>query len=403
MNNIAILGGAFGDEGKGRIVHDFSPKYDWVVRFNGGANAGHTIYRDNKKYVHNLLPSVDFRVPKVKAYLGAGMVIDLEKLSDEIITAEKDFPGVAHGIYVDKNAFIVESKHKSDDKIQNVHIGSTNRGIGPAYADKVARKGTRISDLLFNQENEYTHLFNKMKSLGVNFVSLLEVKQEMLKSKILFESAQGVLLDINHGIYPYVSSSDCTLGGIYASGFAFAPPDDVYGVVKCYATKVGEGPFPTEIFGSAADTLRERGNEYGATTGRPRRIGWLDLPALQYACAVSGINKLIITKMDILSGMDKIPICTKYEKPVIDSKDFFTAQPIYSEMDGWKSVNKTATTIYRGDYDDFNPDFEYEIHNFLSVVQQATQCKITHISCGITPQDIHYIPYLKVKSDYVME
>jgi adenylosuccinate synthase len=383
--NIAILGNCFGDEGKGAITHHLSPQYDWVVRFNGGANAGHTIYRDGKKYVHNLLPSVDFRVPQIKSYLGSGMVIDLEKLTDEIVQAEKDFPGVAKRIYIDKNAFIVEEKHKDLDKKNNSHIGTTNRGIGPAYMDKVGRTGTRIHNVLNGYDPYYNDIIRPLFNMGVNFVNLLQVRDEMSRAKILYEGAQGILLDINHGIYPYVSSSDCTLGGIYANGFHFAPPTKVYGVGKCYSTKVGEGPFPTEIEDEATQNeLRKRGNEYGATTGRPRRVGWLDLAALKYTCKVAGITDLIITKFDILNGMKEVPVALFYEKEPLGPSDFFNTKPIYINMPGWETCEEVTR----------NEDgFEFIGHeeslcNFIAQIEKQTECRVSYISCGIEPKHI---------------
>ncbi|CAN5950674.1 unnamed protein product, partial [Sphagnum jensenii] len=294
MTNIAVLGAVYGDEGKGSIVHHFSPDYDWVIRYSGGANAGHTIYRDGKKYVHNLLPSVDFRHDKTKAFLGQGMVIDLEKLGEEIFEANKDFKDVGARIYVDPDAFLVLPEHKDEDKKTNGHIGSTNRGIGPAYTSKIGRRGSRVRDFIQKKSN----LIRNLSNLGVQFKSVLELKENFLNSSILYEGAQGILLDLNHGSYPYVSCGDCTVAGIYSSGFGFVPPEKVYGVGKAYVTKVGEGPFPTEIFGKEAEELRKIGGEYGATTGRPRRVGWLDLPALRYSIIKGGITHLIITKLD---------------------------------------------------------------------------------------------------------
>jgi adenylosuccinate synthase len=367
--NIAILGAMWGDEGKGHITHHLSKDYDWVIRFNGGANAGHTIYRDGKKYVHNLLPSIDWRAPDAKAYLGAGMVIDLEKLRDEVRDAEAAFPGSAKRVYVDKNAFIVLNEHKEEDKKKNGHIGSTNRGIGPAYGAKIGRRGVRIDDLL---RNHIDSVINELRILGVHFVDLLEVRDEMTRGKLLYEGAQGVLLDINHGIYPYVSCSDCTIGGIYSAGFHFAPPKRIYGVAKCYTTKVGEGPFPTEISGEEAEALRKRGNEYGATTGRPRRVGWLDLPALNYACKVSGITDLILTKFDILAGMDKVPVAIKYDKMPTSPADFHKSIPEYTELPGWAEAKKGNK----------------ELHNFIRAVEKATGCNVNYISVGTETTDI---------------
>lgn len=386
--NIAILGAQLGDEGKGRIAHEFSKDFDWVVRFNGGANAGHTIYRDGKKYVHNLLPSVDFRVPQVKSYLGAGMVLDLEKLIQEIDEAEKDFPGVGKRIYIDKNAFIVETQHKEEDKAENGHIGSTNRGIGPAYRAKISRKGVRVGDLLNGRliDPYYGDFIYILHSLGVHFVTALEMRNEMSRAKILYEGAQGILLDINHGIYPYVSCSDCTVSGIYAAGFGFAPPTKVYGVAKCYTTKVGEGPFPTEIHGEEAESLRKLGNEYGATTGRPRRVGWLDIPALDYACKVSGITNLIITKFDILAGMDKVPMAILYDRPPTSPSDFFEATPQYVTMEGWESVKKVAQTVEG--LDEEVMDYPKPLHDFIAQVEKSTGCRVSYISAGTDAKDI---------------
>jgi len=368
MSNIAVLGAMWGDEGKGHITHHLSRDYDWVIRFNGGANAGHTIYRDGVKFVHNLLPSVDFRHPHVKAYLGSGMVIDLEKLRDEVVEADKTYPGVGRRIYVDKDAFIVEQKHKEEDKASNAHIGSTNRGIGPAYKDKIGRSGKRVGNLFY--EGEPAALLDLMK-LGVNFTTVLEIEDAFRASNLLFEGAQGVLLDINHGIYPYVSCSDATVGGIIASGFAFAKLDRVYGVAKCYTTKVGEGPFPTELHGEAADDLRKLGNEFGATTGRPRRVGWLDLAALTYACKKGGITHLILTKFDILNGMPKVPVAVMYKKTPTSPSDFFNAVPLTTEVAGWDDAK---------DYS--------QLKDFIGLVEKFTKRPVGFISCGTDDRDI---------------
>src|SRR5579885_88479 len=337
--NIAILGAMWGDEGKGHVTHSLSKDFDWVIRFNGGANAGHTIYRDGKKFVHNLLPSVDFRHKNVKAYLGSGMVIDLEKLRDEVHALRQSYPDAPPNIYVDYEAFIVESHHKEEDKATNGHIGSTNRGIGPAYKDKVARRGKRIIDCFTEGRPDmisgYSGVLVDLINMGVHFVHQLELQSAMEGSNLLFEGAQGVLLDINHGIYPYVSCSDATVGGIYASGFGWAKLSKVYGVAKAYTTKVGEGPFPSEIHGQAADDLRKMGNEFGATTGRPRRVGWLDLPALRYACDKGGINALILTKFDILNGLPQVPVVMAYKKKPVSPSDFFNAVPMTTAIEGW--------------------------------------------------------------------
>jgi adenylosuccinate synthase len=365
--NIAVLGAQFGDEGKGRIAHAFAPDFDWVIRFGGGANAGHTIYRDGIKFVHNLLPSVDFRFPRTKAFLGAGMVIDLEQLFNELNIAEKTFPGVSNRIYVDPDAFVVLEKHKEEDKAKNIHLGTTNRGIGPAYADKISRYGVKIRKLI----NDDSLITGALAKLGVKFKNAFDLRYDFNKQRLLFEGAQGVLLDINHGTYPYVSSSDCTIAGIYSSGFGFAMPQKVYGVAKAYATRVGEGPFPTELDGDAAINLREAGHEYGATTGRPRRVGWLDLPALQYAIDRGGITDLIITKLDILNGFNKVPICMRYDKMPSSSEDFFKSKIRLMEVQGWT-----------------NPRDYLQIKDFIFNIEYFTNCKVSYISCGVNKEDI---------------
>lgn len=370
--NTAVLGAMWGDEGKGHVTHHLSSRFDWVIRFNGGANAGHTIYRDGVKYVHNLMPSFDWRNKELRAFLGSGMVIDLEQLHKEVETLWKAHSGLPSRVYIDPDAFVVLPEHKEEDKKTNGHIGSTNRGIGPAYAAKISRKGLRIRDRMLDADtNRDQHFINEMKKMGVHFKGVMEMRREMEHASLLFEGAQGILLDINHGIYPYVSCSDCTVGGIYGSGFSFARVDRVYGVAKCYTTKVGEGPFPTEIQGKEADELRELGKEYGATTGRPRRIGWLDLPALDYACQKGGITNLILTKFDILNGVDRVKVCAAYDSLPMCPSDFYNVVPQYITLPGWDDAK---------DLDQLKP--------FIHQVERATHCHVSYISAGTDTQDI---------------
>lgn len=373
MLNIAVLGSQWGDEGKGRVVHDFSPNYDWIVRFNGGANAGHTIYRDGKKYVHNLMPSFDWRSPRPKAFLGSGMVIDLQQLHKEVEALYTLSPDYSARVYVDLDAFLVLPEHKDEDKATNAHIGSTNRGIGPAYKSKISRCGVRIRDVMLGlyTDHDMPLLYEKIQSMGVKFVNLMDLTGEMLLSSILFEGSQGVLLDINHGIYPYVSCSESTVAGIYSSGFHFIKLDKVYGVAKCYVTKVGEGPFPTEILGVQAEELRSKGQEYGATTGRPRRVGWLDLPALNYACYKGGITDLIVTKFDILNNMSQINVCESYEKSPTCYHDFYNAKTNLISMSGWKDAKN-----YK------------DLSEIINKIEYATNRPVSYISCGVDKSDL---------------
>ena len=360
--NIAILGALFGDEGKGAFTHFKSRDFDWIVRYGGGANAGHTLYRDGVKFVHNLLPSIDFRYNRPKAYLGAGMVIDLDQLHYEVSTNSKIYKTIPEKIYVDKNAFVVLPEHKEEDKNMNGHIGTTNRGIGPAYSQKIARKGKRVKDMTDNMS------YKQLVDMGVNFVTSLELYDSFKDSKCLFEGAQGVLLDINFGTYPFVSSSDTTISGIGSSGFNFLNVEKVYGITKAYMTRVGNGPFPTEIFGDEAEDLRNKGAEFGATTGRPRRVGWLDLPAIRYSAKVGGISKLVITKFDILYGMDKVPVATSYKNGEPISPDaFFKAEPEYS----YHKLN---------DYND--------VLQFIKFVERETDLEVSYITDGVSESNI---------------
>lgn len=372
MANIAILGAQWGDEGKGRVVHEFSKNYDWIIRFNGGANAGHTIYRDGVKYVHNLMPSFDWRSPRPKAFLSSGMVIDLEQLHKEVTGLYNISPEHSGRVYVDPDAFVVLSSHKEEDKTTNGHIGSTNRGIGPAYKSKIGRCGVKIQDIIAGNDISDSNLsfINDMKNMGVKFLTHLELDFQFKESCLLFEGAQGVMLDINHGIYPYVSCSESTLAGVYACGFYY-PIENVYGVAKCYTTKVGEGPFPTELLGAEAEALREKGCEYGATTGRPRRIGWLDLPALSYACKKGGITDLIITKFDILNSLKEVPICTSYDNMPLSSKDFFNTKTNYVSTTGWTNASNLE-----------------ELKSFISIVEQSVARPVKFISVGVDDKDL---------------
>jgi adenylosuccinate synthase len=371
MAKIAVLGSQMGDEGKGHVTHHLSKDFDWVIRFSGGANAGHTIYRDGKKYVHNLLPSFDWRYPNAKAFLGAGMVIDLEQLQKEVsaLADTDELKANCGKIYVDPDAFVVLQNHKDTDRAINAHIGSTNKGIGPAFVDKVGRKGIRIKDLL-KEPSTNSHV-QSLTKMGVHFKHALELRGQMENENLLFEGAQGVMIDLNHGTYPYVSCGDSTVAGVYLSGFAWVRLDRVYGVAKCYMTKVGEGPFPTEMFGEEAQKLRVHGNEYGATTGRPRRLGHIDLPALDYACKKGGITHLIVTKFDILNGMKSVKACVSYQKTPVCPDDFFNAEPAYVDVPGWDDAKDIG-----------------QLKSFIDLVESSVGIPIELVSCGVGSDDI---------------
>ncbi|CEP78929.1 Adenylosuccinate synthetase [Defluviitoga tunisiensis] len=398
---MAIVGAQWGDEGKGKVVNYFSDNYEWIVRFSGGANAGHTIYYQNKKYVNHMLPSIKPN-SDAKGFLGAGMVLDLDKLVDELNILENDFPGISSRFYIDLETFLVLPWHKEEDEIiesmRRNPIGTTKRGIGPAYTDKVSREGIklyylfdeklledRLENIYYLKQNYYgnklkstkeevfNYLINarrKLEKLNVNYASAIEMGKVFRSTSVLFEGAQGVLLDLDFGTYPFVTSSSCMAHGVSSVGFSTFELDNVYGVLKAYTTRVGEGPFPTEIFGDEAEVLRQKGGEYGATTGRPRRIGWLDLPALRYAKIRSGLTGLVITKADVLNGIEKIKVCTKYsiKEEIKDipssSYDFFVAKPIYEELDGWSDTN------------------DINFLKFISFIEEKTEIDIDYISYG---------------------
>lgn len=376
ISNIAILGAQAGDEAKGAWTNRLSKDYDWVIRFNGGNNAGHTIYRNGQKHVHHLMPSFNWEYNHTKAFLSSNMVIDLIALNSEINQLFKIDPELPKRVFVDPDAFLVLDKHIEEDKLKNGNLGTTNKGIGPAYTDKINRTGIRIRDLLLSNDRSLNvdgwsrEAFKALLEKGVQFKGILELYNHFNQDRLLFEGAQGVLLDVNHGTYPYVSSSQSGVAGIYSSGFHFAPPKVVYGVTKCYTTKVGTGPFPTEIFGESANKIREIGKEYGATTGRPRRIGWLDLPALKYGALRGGITNWIMTKFDVLDGLAEVPVCTSYDKEVTCSEDFFNTKPQYVNFAGWTNSK------------DINL-----IQPFINNIQELTKINISYISCGVNEED----------------
>ena len=409
MKKIAIIGTQWGDEGKGKIVNYFSSDFDWVVRYSGGANAGHTIYFDGIQYVNHLLPSLHPR-SGTKGFLGAGMVIDLGQLIEEIRVMSSKAEGFAERIYIDPEAFIVLPWHKQEDSFQEEHtshpIGTTRRGIGPAYTDKVSRKGIKIywlfeEDILLEllkriyseKQNRYGGVVldepdevaksliaqrQELVDLGVHFTSSLDISKHLREESVLFEGAQGVLLDLDFGTYPYVTSSSCLAHGIAVTGFSLSELDEIFGVVKAYTTRVGTGPFPTEERTDITSRIREKGREYGATTGRARRVGWLDLPALRYACERSSVKALIMTKADILAGTGDVKVCRAYrigdritEMPA-SSRDFFRAEPVYETLPGWKDIRDTS------------------FGRFVEYVEMAVKRQITYISFGPETDKVYH-------------
>ena len=342
----AVLGLQFGDEGKGKITDFLSDRFEVAVRFNGGGNAGHTVVTDGRTFKFHLVPSGSLRCETV--VLGNGMVIDPFALKDEIQKLRES--GGNAEIKISKMAHVVTPMHKELDKKEEeirskLSIGTTAQGIGPTYEDKYARTGIRMVDLLsktildekvetiyrmkenllkdtkFSQQTERQALSSALLEVGKYVKQFLDYTENIIYEKysngknILFEGAQGTMLDIDFGMYPFVTSSNALSGALSTgAGFSFRKVDFVLGVVKAYTSKVGAGTFPSEIEGKEADRLRDLGHEYGTTTGRPRRVGWLDLPLLKYATRMNDVDALAITKIDTLGKMDKIKVCTGYRK-----------------------------------------------------------------------------------------
>ena len=356
MSKYIVMGSQWGDEGKGKIVDNISQKMDLVVRFQGGANAGHTVIIEDKKYILHLIPS-GIISGKAKNVIGNGCVIDPVTLADEINELKKSYIKIStKKLFISSDAHIVTPLHKILDVKLNKKIGTTSRGIGPAYMDKAQRTGIRMESILDNTfENKFLeHLeYYKNNYTFINDTIINEIKEslpkilnsiEMIKpfitdtkeiifdsiqknENILYEGAQGTLLDIDHGSYPFVTSSSTTIGGAYTGAGVFIEFDKRIGIMKSYTTRVGEGPFPTELNSDIGEKLRENGNEFGATTGRPRRCGWLDLPLVKKAAMINGFNYLVITKLSCLSGFNKIKVAIDYDK---------NDKPIYKEFPGWK-------------------------------------------------------------------
>ena len=379
-----LLGLQWGDEGKGKIVDFLSDKYDLIARFQGGPNAGHTIKFDGKKFVLHQLPSGIFR-ENVDNLIGNGVVLDPVILKKEIENANAAFGDITNRLFISEKAHIILPTHKLLDAALEQQkgdkkIGSTLKGIGPVYQDKIGRHGIRIGDLKMpNFKERYNTVLASHKAMlsYLNFDVPADVDKEFLEAieyikklklvrseymineyiasgkKILAEGAQGTLLDIDFGSYPFVTSSNTSTAGA-CTGLGVSPTkvDDVIGIFKAYCTRVGSGPFPTELFDKTGETLREVGGEYGATTGRERRCGWLDLPALKYSVMINGITKLYMMKVDVLEGFDEIKICTNYKLDtgeVTDQMPFdindLDITPEYETFEAWGKINPNVEDL----------------------------------------------------------
>ncbi len=420
MNVDVLLGLQWGDEGKGKIVDVLTPKYDVVARFQGGPNAGHTIEFDGKKFVLHTIPSGIFNTDCVNL-IGNGVIIDPLILEREIVGLKEKGVDATANLYVSRKAHLILPTHRLLDAALEFSkgkqkIGSTLKGIGPTYTDKVRRCGIRVGDICaedFDQKYgalREEHL--KQISLtgfdvgshlidGMDLVAYETKWKESLKQlralqmvdgeyfinrmiqkgkRILAEGAQGSLLDIDFGSYPFVTSSSTTIAGV-CSGLGIAPQHigRVFGVFKAYCTRVGSGPFPSELFDETGEMLREKGHEFGSTTGRARRCGWLDMPALQYSIMLNGVTDLIMMKVDVMDELEEIKIATAYVKngETIDYLPFdinpSTIEPLYTSLPGW---NKPLPSHESG-----NP-MPQELENYMAFIEEKTELPISVVSTG---------------------
>ena len=411
-----IVGAQWGDEGKGKITDFFAGDSDYVVRFHGGNNAGHTVIVDGKVFKLHLIPSgVIYGGPL--SVIGNGVVIDPKALIDEI-NYLKD-KGIDPKLMVSDRAHVIMPYHIALDGAlsnhqENLAAGSTNRGIAPVYADKMFRNGIRIIDLLepsvFSEKLNKGFAFNKKlieNVLGQSFSPTIEeiletyiqygkilepyiadvsvelYKAHMQGKRILFEGAQGISLDVDHGIYPFTTSSNTAAGHIsIGSGVTFHKVDRIIGVTKAYLSRVGESPLPSEADDSDAELIREKGGEYGTTTGRPRRIGWLDLVQVRQAVRVSGLTEIALTKLDVLNNIPEIPICTSYKINDTETKEmpaslthYRDAKPIYKKLAGWGDLPEN---IWDKGYD----ALPIEIKNYITFIENEVGCPVKIVSVG---------------------
>ena len=413
--SVVVLGAQWGDEGKGKIVDLLTQDIGAVVRFQGGHNAGHTLVIGGKKTVLHLIPSGILREGAL-CLIGNGVVLSPAALKKEIGELEANGVEVRSRLKISPATPLIMPYHIALDQAREKAaggkaIGTTGRGIGPAYEDKVARRGIRVADLKYPQELaeklrsalDY-HNFVLTKYLGVDPVDFELVYDEALAfgeyvepmkadvagilhdlrkrgEKVMFEGAQGSLLDIDHGTYPYVTSSNTTIGGALAgTGVGAEAIDYVLGIAKAYATRVGGGPFPTELDDEVGQGIRDRGQEYGATTGRPRRCGWIDLVALKRAVAINGINGLCITKLDILDGMPSLKLCIAYkyhgkqsEYAPLDAQGWDECEPVYLEFPGW-----TESTAGVTEWEKLPP----AARAYLRALEELSGCPLAIVSTG---------------------
>ena len=405
-----ILGLQWGDEGKGKIVDVLTPSYDIIARFQGGPNAGHTLEFEGQKYILRSIPSGIFQGGKINV-IGNGMVLDPALFKAEIEALEASGHNLSDRLYISRKAHLILPTHRILDQAYetqkgNAKIGTTGKGIGPAYTDKVSRNGLRVGDIENRFEEKYKQAIERHETIlrSMNFeydLKTLEndwfdgiecirrfklidnehfVNKALKKGeKLLAEGAQGTILDIDFGSYPFVTSSNTVCAGV-CTGLGVAPSaiGEVYGIFKAYCTRVGSGPFPTELSDSIGQKMRETGCEYGSVTGRPRRCGWLDLVALRYAIMLNGVTQLIMMKSDVLDNFDTINVCVAYEINGVETEDFpfeinESIKPVLVEFPGWK----TDMTKMQSEN-----EFPEEFNAYLSFIEELLGVNIKIVSVG---------------------
>lgn len=406
----ALLGIVFGDEGKGKVVDVFTPKYDIVARFAGGPNAGHTIIFEGKKFVLRSIPSGIFDEGKLNI-IGNGCVIAPDLFMQEAKELETAGYDLRSRLHISKRAHLILPTHRVLDRAYEAakgknKVGTTGKGIGPTYSEKASRTGLRVGDILENFMEKYNALKarheqtlrdlnftdyditeeEKLWMQGIEYMRqfpLTDTEIELGKAlqegkSVLAEGAQGTMLDIDHGTYPFVSSSNTVSGGV-CTGLGVAPNSigEVFGIFKAYSTRVGSGPFPVELFDETGDKIREIGHEYGAVTGRNRRCGWLDLVALRYAIMINGVTQLIMMKSDVLDTFKEIKVCTAYEKDgiVTDQMPYDTEgwKAVYETLPGWQTDLTHLTSVSQ---------FPSQFKDYISYIEKATSTPITIVSVG---------------------
>lgn len=407
----ALLGIVFGDEGKGKVVDVFTPEYDVVARFAGGPNAGHTIIFEGQKFVLRSIPSGIFAKDKVNI-IGNGCVTAPDLFMAEAKELEAAGYDLKERLHISKRAHLILPTHRVLDRAYEAakgkaKVGTTGKGIGPTYSDKAARIGLRVGDILDRFEEKYAALKARHEQIlkdlhytdyditdeeklwleGVEYLrgfhltdTEIEINRYLKEGKnVLAEGAQGTMLDIDHGTYPFVSSSNTTSGGV-CTGLGVGPTDirEVFGIFKAYSTRVGSGPFPVELFDETGDTLREVGHEYGAVTGRNRRCGWVDLVALKYAIMINGVTQLIMMKSDVMNDFETIRVATEYEVGGKRTSYFpyevgDDLKPVYREFPGWKCDLRAFTR-----YEDFPAEFKA----YVEFIERETGVPVKIISVG---------------------